>query len=62
MGRSYTRLVAGARYAIDPRSSFKLEASRSDAAGITLIDETGMAVMVPRARYNRAAFQYSIAF
>jgi hypothetical protein len=61
-GRSYTRFVAGSRYAIDSRSSVKLEFSRSEEAGVTLIDENGVPVPTPRARYSRAAFQYSIAF
>jgi hypothetical protein len=62
LGRSFTRFVGGARYALDPRASFKLEFSRSEEAGATLIDETGALLPMPRVRYNRAAFQYSIAF
>jgi hypothetical protein len=62
LGRSFSRFVGGARYALDPRASFKVELGRTEEAGAALIDETGAVVIVPRARYNRAAFQYSIAF
>jgi hypothetical protein len=61
-GRSYRRAVAGARYALDARSSVKLELSASDEAAARLLDETGQVVTVPASRYNRAAIQYSIAF
>jgi hypothetical protein len=61
-GRSYTRYVAGSRYALDARSSVKLEFSRSDEAGVDQLDEAAGIVFTPRANYNRAAFQYSIAF
>jgi hypothetical protein len=62
LGRSLTRFVGGARYALDARSSFKIELGHTEEAGATLIDETGAPLPMPRARYNRAAFQYSIAF
>jgi hypothetical protein len=61
-GRSYTRLVLGARYALDSRASFKLELSSSRERGTVQLDEYGAPVFVDPARYRRAGFQYSIAF
>ena len=61
-GRSYTRYVVGSRYALDARSSVKLELSDTDEARLTQLDELGGIVLVPRAKFRRAAFQYSIAF
>lgn len=60
-GRSYTRHIIGSRYALDAKSSVKLELSRSDEAALDQFDGTGI-VFAPRAKYRRAAFQYSIAF
>ncbi len=60
-GRSYSRHVVGARYALDARSSVKFELSHTDEAALNQYDGTGI-VFTPRSRYQRAAFQYSIAF
>ncbi|MEO8310611.1 MAG: hypothetical protein ABI520_05515 [Caldimonas sp.] len=60
-GRSYTRQVVGSRYALDARSSVKFELSRTDEAALNQYDGTGI-VLTPRSKYQRAAFQYSIAF
>jgi hypothetical protein len=62
LGRSYRRASVGVRYALDSRSSFKLElgATREDPLG--QLDDNGLGVLFPRASYRRAAFQYSIAF
>ena len=61
-GRSYTRFVLGARYALDARSSVKLEFSQTDESGFERHNESGGLTLTPRARYKTAAFQYSIAF
>ncbi|MGZ5130156.1 MAG: hypothetical protein ACXWJ1_02835, partial [Caldimonas sp.] len=61
-GRSYTRFVLGSRYALDAKSSIKFELSRTDEARVDQRDETGGLVVLPRAKYRRASFQYSIAF
>ena len=61
-GRSYGRSVAGVRYALDSRSSFKFELSATREDSVTLIDENGNGVLAPSASYRRATFQYSIAF
>jgi hypothetical protein len=61
-GRSYARLVVGARYALDSRSSFKLELSSSRERSTVQLDEYGAPVFFDPARYRRAGFQYSIAF
>jgi hypothetical protein len=61
-GRSYRRSVAGVRYALDSRSSFKFELSDTREYSVVLIDEVGLGVPFTGASYRRAAFQYSIAF
>jgi hypothetical protein len=61
-GRSYTRFVLGARYALDARSSIKLELQRTDEAGVEQRSESGGLMVTRRARYGTAAFQYSLAF
>lgn len=61
-GRSYRRSVVGARYALDSRSSLKLELSRTNELATALLDESGNAVAFPSAVYRRASLQYSIAF
>ncbi len=61
-GRSYSRVVLGARYALDSRSSVKFELSSTRELGITQLDENGAPVLFDPARYRRAGFQYSIAF
>jgi hypothetical protein len=62
VGRSYKRATAGARYALDAKSSLKLEVSETSEASVLQIDQTGALVPFPAASYRRAAFQYSIAF
>jgi hypothetical protein len=61
-GRSYKRSVLGARYALDARSSFKLELSNTRESALMQIDENGQWVPFAGGSYRRAAFQYSIAF
>lgn len=61
-GRSYRRAVAGVRYALDGRSSLKMEISETSEAASQQIDQTGARVPFPSTRYRRGAFQYSIAF
>ncbi|MEP7295983.1 MAG: hypothetical protein ABI702_07325 [Burkholderiales bacterium] len=60
--RSYRRSVAGARYALDGRSSFKIELSSTREAPLSQLDENGVFVQFSGASYRRLAFQYSIAF
>ena len=62
IGRSYRRGVLGARYALDPKSSFKFELSGTRESSLTQIDETGAPVPFAGSSYRRAAFQYSLAF
>jgi hypothetical protein len=61
-GRSYTRYSTGLRYALDPRSSLKLELSSSTENAASLLDASGAPVVLNRAAYRRGGFQYSIAF
>ncbi len=61
-GRSSTRGVLGARYALDARSSLKLELSTTTQPALNQRDELGGIVFAPAASYRRAAVQYSIAF
>jgi hypothetical protein len=61
-GRSYKRSVVGARYALDSRSSFKLELSHTNESAAALLDESGAFVPFTGGSYRRASFQYSIAF
>ena len=62
IGRSYTRTSVGARYELDSKSALKVEFGDTTEASATLIDENGLAVPVPRARYRRTTVEYSIAF
>jgi hypothetical protein len=61
-GRSYKRSVVGARYALDSRSSFKLELSHTRESATALLDESGSFVPFAGGSYRRASVQYSIAF
>ena len=61
-GRSYRRVVLGARYALDTKASFKLEWSTTREAGALQLDEFGMRSPFAAARYRRFEVQYSIAF
>jgi hypothetical protein len=61
-GRSYRRASAGLRYALDPRSSLKLELSSSTENAVSLMDAAGAPVAFGGGSYRRGAFQYSIAF
>lgn len=62
LGRSYRRASVGVRYALDSRSSFKLELSTTREDAVIQLDDTGLGAPFPGASYRRAAFQYSIAF
>lgn len=62
LGRSYRRVLAGLRYALDARSSLKVEFSDTSEAATLQIDGGGSLVPFEAGRYRRAAFQYSIAF
>lgn len=61
-GRSYTRQSVGLRYALDPKTSFKLELSNTREAAAELIDDTGSPDPFAARNYRRASFQYSAAF
>jgi hypothetical protein len=61
-GRAYKRASAGLRYALDPRSSLKLEFSSSTENAVNLIDDSGSTVPFAGGSYRRGSFQYSIAF
>jgi hypothetical protein len=61
-GRAYKRASAGLRYALDPRSSLKVEFSSSTEHAVTLIDDGGSPVAFVGGSYRRGSFQYSIAF
>ncbi len=61
-GRSYTRSSLGARYDLDGKSALKIELGKTTEAAASLIDDTGAASVLPRARYHRTAIEYSIAF
>jgi hypothetical protein len=60
--RSYKRSVLGARYALDSRSSLKLELSHTSESPSLQLDENGTATPGPGGSYRRASIQYSIAF
>lgn len=60
--RPYRRAVAGARYALDGRSSFKVELSATRESPFSQLDENGTYLQFLGANYRRLAFQYSIAF
>ena len=62
VGRSYRRAVVGARYALDPKSSFKVELSTTRESALMQIDATGALILFVGGSYRRAAFQYSLAF
>jgi hypothetical protein len=61
-GRPYSRFSTGLRYAVDPRSSLKLEFSHTRESAGTLVDNGGATLPMDAASYGRAAFQYSVAF
>jgi hypothetical protein len=61
-GRSYHRAAVGARYALDPKSSVKLELSRTSEKASALLDANGNPENLSAADYTRAAVQYSVAF
>ena len=61
-GRGYHREAAGLRYALDPKSSLKLELSSTHENAIVQLDETGAAAPFAARSYWRGAFQYSVAF
>jgi hypothetical protein len=60
--RSYRRASGGLRYALDPRSSFKVEYSATRESAVSLIGEDGLPEPFAGGAYRRASFQYSIAF
>ena len=61
-GRSYKRLSAGLRYALDAKSSLKLELSNTNEAAVSQIDENGAASPFAGGSYRRGSVQYSVAF
>jgi hypothetical protein len=61
-GRPYQRTTAGVRYAIDARTSFKLEISRTRESSLNLIDDSGGLSPFAGGSYRRASFQFSAAF
>ena len=61
-GRSYQRATVGLRYAIDAKSSFKLELGSTRERALTQLDADGAALPFAAANYRRAAVQYSAAF
>lgn len=61
-GRPYRRQLVGLRYELDPRSALKFELSRTSEFDAQLIDGQGLLVPFAATRYNRAAFEYSVAF
>jgi hypothetical protein len=62
LGRSYTRASLGVRYDLDPKSALKVEFGDTTESAAMLFDENGAPLPLVRARYRRAAIQYSIAF
>jgi hypothetical protein len=61
-GRSYRRAAVGAQFALDPRSSLKVELSNTSEAALMQLDDSGGLVWFPGGAYRRTALQYSIAF
>jgi len=61
-GRPYRRNAVGARYALDAKSSFKLELSNTRESAVDLIDDSGAIAPFTARSYRRGAFQYSVAF
>jgi hypothetical protein len=61
-GRSYKRTALGVRYALDPKSSLKLELSNTRENAVTQLDADGGAAPFAATSYRRAAIQYSAAF
>jgi hypothetical protein len=61
-GRSYQRAALGARYALDPKTSLKLEFSQTREEATSLLDENGADLAFSARRYRRGGFQYSVAF
>lgn len=61
-GRSYKRTALGMRYALDPKSSFKIELSNTSESATTLIDGSGAFTPFTATSYRRGAIQYSVAF
>jgi hypothetical protein len=62
LGRSYRRAIVGARYALDGRSSLKVEFSGTRESSLTQLDDNGAPVPFAGDGFRRAAVQYSIAF
>jgi hypothetical protein len=61
-GRSYERTAAGLRYALDARSSLKLELSSTRESAVNLLDADGATLPFAARSYRRGSFQYSVAF
>jgi hypothetical protein len=61
-GRSYTRLAAGLRYALDAKASLKLEVSRTRESTVDLLDADGATLPFAGRSYRRGSVQYSVAF
>lgn len=61
-GRSYRRTSLGLRYDINARSAIKFELSNTRESAVVKIDANGASAALNGANYQRAAFQYSVAF
>jgi hypothetical protein len=61
-GRSYKRAAAGLRYALDARSSVKLELSSTRESAVDLLDADGAVLPFAARSYRRGSAQYSVAF
>ena len=61
-GRSYRRASLGLRYAIDARSSVKVELGDTRELAGSLVDQAGNREPYAARRYQRAALQYAVAF
>lgn len=60
--RPYRHVVAGVNYALDARSSLKLELRSTRDGAYNLLDDAGAPLQVDAASYRRILFQYTIAF
>jgi hypothetical protein len=61
-GRSYSRTAAGMRYALDAKSSFKVELSDTKEKAVDQLDESGVSSPFSARAYKRLALQYSVSF
>ncbi len=61
-GRSYSRTAAGLRYALDAKSSFKVELSDTKEKATVQLDENGVDAPFSARAYKRLSLQYSVSF